>query len=114
METQLRPYTHEEYKVAIDAVYNFHTRCYETVKEYLEGHGKIEIDPDAYDEWKFDFLEYENTMIVHEISMDEDSVYLVCYTYNDDQYIVDWCQINHDMVITEMIMDLVYELSEKE
>lgn len=109
METQ-RPYTHEEYKTAIDAVYNFHTRCYETVREYLEGHGKIEIDPDQYDEWRFDFLEYDETMTVHEICLDSDGIYLVCYTLSE--YIIDWEQINHDMVITEKIMDLVYELSE--
>lgn len=112
METQ-RPYTHEEYKAAIDAVYNFHTRCYETVRDYLEGHEKIEIDPNQYDEWRFHFLEYDEPMIVHEISMDDNGIYLVCY---DDCIgcIIDWEQINHDMVITEKIMDLVYELSEKE
>jgi hypothetical protein len=112
METQLRPYTHEEYKAAIDAVYNFHNRCYETVREYLEGHGKIEIDPDQYDDWRFDFLEYDETMTVHEICLDGDGIYLVCYTLS--QHIIDWEQINHDMVITEKIMDLVYELSENE
>ena len=113
METQ-RPYTKEEYEIALNAVHDFHTRCYETIKEYLEGHGKIEIDPDDYDEWKFAFLEYENTMIVHEICMDDSGIYLVCYTYNGDQYIVEWEQINNDMVITEMIMGLVYDLSYKE
>jgi len=112
METQ-RPYTHEEYKIALNATHDFHTRCYETVREYLEGHGMIKIDPDQYDEWRFDFLEYDETMTVHEICLDDD-IYFVCYTYNGDQYIVDWCQINHDMVITEMIMDLVYKLSEEE
>ena len=114
METQLRPYTHEEYKAAIDAVYNFHNRCYETVREYIEGHGMIKIDPYQYNEWRFDFLEYDETMTVHEICLDDDGIYLVCYTLSEYEYIIDRERINHDMVITEKIMDLVYELSEKE
>lgn len=112
METQ-RPYTKEEYRIALEAVHDFHTRCYETVKEYLEGHGKIEINPKQYDDWRFDFLEYEYTITIHEINIDKYGVYLVGYTYDDDLYDITWDQINHDMVITEKIMDLVYELSEK-
>ena len=108
METNHKPYTQEEYKDALDAVYNFHTRCYETVKEYLENHGTIEIDPDDYDEWRFDFLEYDETMTVDEICLDDD-VYLVCFTQNGDQYIVDWEQINHDMVVTEKIMGMIFD-----
>ena len=111
METNHKPYTQEEYKDALDAVYNFHTRCYETVSDYLKRHGKIEIDPEYYDDWRFDFLEFEDTLTVHRIE-DINGPALVCNDLDGVEYIVDWEQINHDMVVTEKIMGMIFD-SEK-
>lgn len=107
-------YTEEEYKTDLEAVYNFHKNCYETVKDCLEKHGDIDItQAEDSGDWRFDFIGHDQTMKVNSIKLDGD-IFLECVGYDDNgKYLIGWDEINHDMTIIEMIMGKVFETMSK-
>ena len=102
----------ESYRRELESVYSFHRKVYDTVLNYLKEHGdRVITDEDNRpDEWRFAFLEMEGSYEVTAVRLSEDGkdFYLDTTSESGDVYHIDWSMINHDMVITEMLMDLVF------
>lgn len=103
----------KEYKQELDKVYDFFVRVHETVIAYLKKHGDrvITEEDNKPERWCFCFLDYEGTYDVKAIRLEEDgkNFYLDTVSKSGDQYAIDWTTINHDMIIIEMLMDLIFE-----
>ena len=102
--------TYNQYSQAIVKVYKFHQKCYQTILAYLQEHGDIELSEEEQRDWLFVFLEMEGSYFTSAIRLDENKqdFYLDCISAeNGDKYKITWVNINHDMIITEMLMELV-------
>ncbi len=100
----------ETYSSELEMVYNFHEKVFNTIVNYLKEHGDIVIPKDEKRDWRFCFLDMEGTYHVKAIRLDENKrdFYLETISDSGDKYNIDWITINHDMVIEEMLMGLVF------
>ena len=100
------------YRRELNRVYNFHQRVYETVLAWLQEHGdRIITDEDNKpDPWVFCFLDMEGQYTVNAVRLTEngEDFYLDTTSESGDNYSIDWSAINHDMIIVEMLMGLVF------
>lgn len=103
--------TRNQYEKDLEKVYKFHQRCLETVLDHIKSNGPIVIPDDELQDWRFKFIEYESVMQVYAIGLtdDEDFVEFACADQNGDPVFIPWDQMNHDMTITEMVMEKVFE-----
>ena len=105
----------DEFQEEFSNVYNFFETCYDTIVSYLKEHGDVELTDEEKDEWIFSFLDKDGTFEVQALRLDEHGdFYLDTLDKYADKvpFYVD--SINHDFVITEMIMDKIFDLKNKE
>lgn len=103
--------TKSEFDNAIDIVYHFHSMCYETILKYLQEHGDIEIPEEWQDEYRYEYLDLEGVYKTIAIRLTDDKKNFYLETTNEDDgssYDIHWDDINHDMIITEQLMDIIY------
>ena len=107
--------TYKQYAQAIEKVYKFHQKCYQTILTYLQEHGDIELSEEEQKDWRFVFLNMEGVYRTTAIRLTEDKkdFYLDCISESGDKYVIDWVTINHDMIITEMLMELILTNNEQ-
>lgn len=100
------------YGRAENAVYRFHEKVYNTVLAWLQEHGdRIITDEDnELDEWVFCFLDMEGTYRVNAVRLTDDrqDFYLDTTSQSGDTYAIHWDVINHDMIIENMLMGIVF------
>lgn len=89
---------------SLNSVYKFHEKCFETILKYLQENGDIELDEEERDEWCFCFLDVEGYYKISAIRITEDGNGFYLDSGGTHFY---WDDINHDMIITEMLMDKV-------
>jgi len=101
----------KEYEYALESVYTFHKKCYQTILTYLQEHGDIELSEEEQRDWLFSFLDMEGNYQTTAIRLTEDKkdFYLDCISESGDKYAIDWLTINHDMIITETLMSLIFD-----
>lgn len=108
----------ESFRQALNSVYAFHVKAYNTILAYLQEHGDYVIadKEDNPDGWNFCFLEMEGSYMVDAVRLDKsgNDFYLDTTSDSGDRYAVDWTTINHDMVIVSMLMGIVFPDNEKE
>ena len=100
------------YRRELNRVYNFHARVYETVLAYLQEHGDriiTEEDNDP-DPWNFCFLDVEGNFEIKAVRLTDDKTnfYLDAVSEGGYDHAFYWSDINHDMIIVEMLMKLVF------
>lgn len=93
------------YKRSANSVYRFYAKCFDTIVKYLQEHGDIEIKKEENGEWLFCFLDYIGNYPISAIRLTEDRRDFYLDSYGNDKFF--WDDINHDMIIIEMIMDKV-------
>lgn len=108
MEKKKKFNNKKSYNEALEIVYDFHKMCFETILAYLQENGDIDV---REEEWSFEFLEYEGVFDVEEIKLNENKTdfYLSCRDCEGNYFCADWITINHDMIITELLMGLVLD-----
>lgn len=113
-----KPYqTKKDFQKALDGLYNFHQRCFSTIVELLNKTGDVTITEEEEDDFKFDYLEYEGTYWTSAIHLTKDkkSFYLEAYDKYGERQNFYWDDINHDVIIEEMIVERLFdELKGKE
>lgn len=100
------------YKRAENNVYCFHQRVYNTVLAWLQGHGDriITEDDNKPEPWRFCFLDMEGRFEIKAVRLTDSKkdFYLDAVDEDGRGRAFDWSDINHDMIIVEMLMGLVF------
>ena len=100
------------YGRAENNVYRFHQRVYNTVLAWLQEHGDriITEEDNKPDPWKFCFLGVEGSFEVKAVRLTDNKKDFYLDTTDEDGHgrSFDWSDINHDMIIVEMLMGLVF------
>ena len=86
----------------LNSVYDFHGKVFNTIVDLLKKKGDIELKTPI----TFSFLDMEGYYKVRAVRLFEgkDDFYLEATSESGDEYKIDWCQINYDMVIIEWLM----------
>lgn len=108
MDTVFKDFNH--FKNGLDIVYYFHDMCFHTIVDGLLETGDIELDEDEQDEFRFDYLELEGTFTTLAIRLtnDKKSFYLESVDEDNQKRDIYWEDINHDLIIEEMIVTKVF------
>lgn len=100
------------YMRAENSVYRFHQRVYNTVLAWLQEHGDrvITEEDNKPTPWIFCFLGVEGNFEVKAVRLTDNKkdFYLDAVDEDGRGRSFDWSDINHDMIIVEMLMGLVY------
>lgn len=97
---------YEDYQENLSNVYKFFQDCYETILSYLKDNGDIELGEEELYQWKFDFLAIEGTKQIVAIRLGKEKWDF--YLEDEEGLKIYWEDINHDLIITEMLMDKVF------
>lgn len=104
----------KEFDNALDAVYHFHEIAYNTILKVLQKYGDIELTEQEQQDFTFCYLDWEGNYVTKAIRLDKthkvDTFYLEAVSESGDEYQIEWDTINHDMIITEMLVYKVLEV----
>ena len=94
----------------LSSVYSFFYECFNTIIAKLQEKGDIELTEDEQEDFKFTFLDVDGIYTVKAIRLvSETSFYLDTVDYDGNKYQADWTDINHDLIITEMLMERIFQ-----
>lgn len=100
------------YKRAENGVYRFHQRVYNTVLAWLQEHGDRIITEEDNDPepWSFCFLDCDGSFEITAVRLTDDRKDFCLDAVSEDGYEHEfhWDDINHDMVIEDMLIGLVF------
>ena len=98
---------------ALEMVYQFHQIAFNTINGVVQEYGDIELTEDEQDDFNFCYLEMEGVYKTLAIRKEGINFVLDTVSESGDKYIIDWEQINHDMIIEEMLVNKVLEFAEE-
>ena len=98
---------------ALEMVYHFHQIAFNTINDVIQEYGDIELTEDEQDDFNFCYLEMEGTYKTLAIRKEGINFVLDTVSESGDKYIIDWEQINHDMIIEEMLVNKVLDFKKE-
>ena len=99
---------------ALEMVYQFHQIAFNTISGVVQEYGDIELTEDEQEDFNFCYLDMEGTYRTLAIRKYGDNDFVLdTVSESGDKYIIDWEQINHDMIIEEMLVNKVLEFKDK-
>ena len=103
-----------DFENALELVYQFHQIAFNTINNVIHTYGDIELTEDEQEDFNFSYLEMEDTYKTLAIRKDGDNDFVLdTVSASGDKYIIDWEQINHDMIIEEMLVNKALEFEEE-
>jgi hypothetical protein len=103
-----------DFENALELVYQFHQIAFNTINNVIHTYGDIELNEDEQEEFNFSYLEMEGAYKTLAIRKESDNDFVLdTVSESGDKYIIDWEQINHDMIIEEMLVNKALEFAEE-
>lgn len=91
-------------------VINFHKNVNETIISLLKKTGDVTIPEELEEDFKFNFLGFDEIYTINFISNEDENFYLYATSESGDRYIFDFSNINNDMIIEETILSYLFDL----
>lgn len=100
----------KSYEESLGSVYTFFNACFNTILENLKKvGGKIELTEEEQEDFRFDFLGYDGTYTIKEIKVVSDNDWVLVGDCDGGICDFDFEDINHDIIILDMVLGLTAE-----